>query len=78
MTGELTLTGQVMPIGGVKEKTIAAKRAKVKHIILPAENQEDFERLDHHIKKNITPHFISTFEEVLNICFPGSLPKKRK
>lgn len=78
MTGELTLSGQVMPIGGVKEKTIAANRSKIKNIILPGENREDFERLDEHIKKNITPHFVNNFEEVLKICFPGTLPKKRK
>jgi ATP-dependent Lon protease len=70
MTGELTLSGQVMPIGGVKEKMIAVNRAKVKNVILPAENQEDFEKLDSHISRNITPHFVSTIEEVLKICFP--------
>lgn len=70
MTGELTLSGQVMPIGGVKEKIIAVKRAKVKNVILPAENREDFEKLDKHISGNITPHFVNTIEEVLKICFP--------
>ena len=70
MTGELTLSGQVMPIGGIKEKIIAANRAKIKHVILPGENREDFERLDEHIKKIITPHFVDTCGEVLKICFP--------
>ncbi|MGE5341452.1 MAG: endopeptidase La [Candidatus Omnitrophota bacterium] len=77
MTGELTLSGQVMPIGGVKEKVIATTRAKVSHVILPAENQEDFERLDDEIRKKVTPHFVETFEDVIKICFPDSLPKKR-
>jgi ATP-dependent Lon protease len=69
MTGELTLSGLVMPIGGVKEKMIASKRANVEEVILPKENQEDFEMLPDHIKKGITPHFVATFEEVRRICF---------
>jgi len=69
MTGELTLSGLVMPIGGVKEKMIASKRAKVQEVILPKENQEDFEMLPEHIKAGITPHFVSTFDEVKRICF---------
>jgi len=70
MTGELTLTGLVMPIGGVKEKVIAAKRAKVKKIIFPEENRTDFEDLDDHIKKGIEPCFVNNFEKVIKICFP--------
>lgn len=69
MTGELTLTGLVMPIGGVKEKMIASKRANVKEVILPKANEEDFEMLPDHIKEGITPHFVSTFSEVKRICF---------
>lgn len=69
MTGELTLTGLVMPIGGVKEKIIASKRAKVQEVILPKDNQEDFEMLPDHIKAGITPYFVSTFDEVKRICF---------
>jgi ATP-dependent Lon protease len=59
-----------MPIGGVKEKIIAAKRAKIKQVLLPKENQEDFEMLPEHIKEGIVPYFVSTFNEVLKICFP--------
>lgn len=69
MTGELTLTGLVMPIGGVKEKMIASKRAKVKEVLLPKDNQEDFELLPEHIKEGITAHFVSNFEEVKKLCF---------
>lgn len=69
MTGELTLTGMVMPIGGVKEKMIASKRAKVKEILLPKDNQEDFELLPEHIKAGITAHFVSNFADVQKICF---------
>jgi len=69
MTGELTLTGLVMPIGGVKEKAIAAKRVKVGHLIFPKENEKDFEELPPHIRKGVTPHFVSTFKEVADLCF---------
>lgn len=72
MTGELTLTGLVMPIGGLKEKVIAAKRSKVSTLIFPKENQPDFDELDDHIKEGITPHFVALFNEVLKICFPKS------
>ncbi len=70
MTGEISLTGLVMPIGGLKEKVIAAKRAKVSTLVFPAENKDDWEDLDDHIKEGLTPHFVSKFSEVLKICFP--------
>ncbi|HBT97781.1 MAG TPA: endopeptidase La [Desulfobulbaceae bacterium] len=70
MTGELTLSGLVMPIGGVKEKIIAAKRSDVKTVLLPKENQGDFEMLPEHVREGITPYFVSDFYEVLKICFP--------
>ena len=69
MTGELTITGRVLPIGGVKEKTIAAKRAAVKTIIYPIENKKDFDELPEHIKKGIDAHFVTYFEEVLDIVY---------
>jgi len=69
MTGELTLSGLVMPIGGVKEKMIASRRSKVKEVILPEENKEDFELLPEHIREDLTPHFVSTFKDVLKVCF---------
>ena len=75
MTGELSLTGQVMPIGGVKEKTIAAKRANIKDIIFPAENKKDFEELPSHIRKGIKPHFVNHFHQVAKIAFAKSRRK---
>jgi ATP-dependent Lon protease len=71
MTGELSLTGKVMEIGGVKEKTLAAKRAKVRHLVFPEENRKDFEGLPDHVRKGLTPHYVSTFEEVVAVTFPG-------
>ncbi|MBF0286819.1 MAG: endopeptidase La [SAR324 cluster bacterium] len=70
MTGELSLNGRVMPIGGVKEKLLAAKRAKIANVIFPDENRMDFEELEDHIKEGITVHFAETFEQVRKICFP--------
>jgi ATP-dependent Lon protease len=69
MTGELTVTGKVLPIGGVKEKTIAAKKAKVKTIIYPYENKKDFEELPDYIKKGLDAHFVNYFDEVLEIVY---------
>ncbi len=69
MTGELTLNGLVLSVGGVKEKIIAANRAKLGHVILPRENQEDFDQVPQHIKKGLTAHFVTTFQDVLKICF---------
>ena len=69
MTGELTVTGKVLPIGGVKEKTIAAKKVGVKTIIFPYENEKDFLELPDHIKKGLKPHFVNYFDEVLKIVY---------
>lgn len=69
MTGEVTLTGQVLPVGGIKEKVIAAKRSGVQHVILPDENRKDWDELPSHISESITPHFASHYDEVFEICF---------
>lgn len=72
MTGELTLTGLVMPVGGIKEKMIAAKRAKVKEVVLPKQNEKDFADLPDHIKKGLTPHFVERFEDVVSLAIAAS------
>ncbi len=69
MTGELTLTGRVMAIGGVKEKTIAARRAGIRTLIFPADNRKDFDDLPQHVRQGLSPHFATTFEEVLATAF---------
>lgn len=69
MTGELTITGKVLPIGGVKEKTLAAKRAKVKTIVFPLENKKDFDELPGHIREGLKAHFVNYFDELLPIVF---------
>ena len=78
MTGELTLTGLVMPVGGIKEKTIAARRAGITQLIFPAENQKDFDDLDESIKGGIKPYFVKNFSEVLPIGFPDLSVTKKK
>jgi Lon-like ATP-dependent protease len=69
MTGELSLTGRVLKIGGVKEKLMAAKRAGVTDVILPAENKADYDDLDSAVKSDLSVHFVTTFEEVHSILF---------
>ncbi|HEX3007176.1 MAG TPA: S16 family serine protease, partial [Bacteroidales bacterium] len=68
MTGEITLTGKVLPIGGVKEKTIAAKRVGVHELIFPKDNKYDFEHLPEHVKKDIKVHFVNYFDDVLKVA----------
>ncbi|PNU19828.1 endopeptidase La [Geothermobacter hydrogeniphilus] len=69
MTGELTLTGQVLPIGGVKEKTIAARRVGLKTLIFPAANRNDYDALPDFLKEGLTVHFVSEYPEVFRIAF---------
>ncbi|KAK3883232.1 hypothetical protein Pcinc_012433 [Petrolisthes cinctipes] len=69
MTGELSLTGKVLPVGGIKEKTIAAKRVGVTCIILPAENKKDFSDLPKYITEGLDVHFADDYEDVYKVAF---------
>ena len=69
MTGELSLIGQVLPIGGLKEKTIAARRHNLKHIIMPAKNERDLDEIPEKTRKGITFHPAETMDEVLGVIF---------
>jgi ATP-dependent Lon protease len=69
MTGELTLTGRVLPIGGVKEKTIAARRSGLQILVLPHENRHDFEDLPDYLKEGLEVHYAKTFEDVYRVAF---------
>ena len=69
MTGELTLTGRIMPVGGIKEKTLAAKRAKVRHLVFPEENRKDFDELPAQVRKGLKPRYVSTFNQAVEICY---------
>ena len=68
MTGEITLRGRVLEIGGVKEKVIAAHRAGLKTVVLPKDNKKDMEDIPVNIKKDIKFVFASDFEEVLKMA----------
>ena len=70
MTGELSLTGQVLPIGGLKEKTIAARRNKARHIIIPRQNERDLDDIPDNVKKGIEFHLVQRFDEVLSLALP--------
>ncbi|MDX9965102.1 endopeptidase La [Desulfobacter postgatei] len=69
MTGEITLTGDVLPVGGIKEKIIAARRVGIKEIILPQGCVSDFKKLPEHIKEGIEFHFVKKYKEVYKIVF---------
>jgi ATP-dependent Lon protease len=68
MTGEITLTGQVLPIGGLKEKALAAQRSGIGHVIAPARNEADIEEIPEHLRRGIEFHFVSRIEDVLEIA----------
>lgn len=69
MTGELSLTGQVLPVGGIREKVIAAKRLGLKELILPFENKKDFEELPDYLQEGMSVHFAKHFDDVAKLTF---------
>ncbi len=69
MTGEITVTGLVLPVGGIKEKVLAARRAGIKHVILPKKNKKDLAKLEPYMKKGIRFYFVELMEEVLKKSF---------
>ncbi|KAJ0979859.1 hypothetical protein J5N97_015333 [Dioscorea zingiberensis] len=69
MTGEVTLTGRILPIGGVKEKTIAARRSDVKTIIFPSANRRDFDELAENVKEGIEVHFVDDYSKIFELAF---------
>lgn len=69
MTGEITLRGKVLPVGGIKEKVLAARRAGIRDVIIPAENVYDLEELQPEVRRDITFHLIKKVEEMLPIAF---------
>ncbi len=69
MTGELSLVGRVLPIGGLKEKVIAARRNRIKQVVFPAGNERDLEEIPEHVREGMTFHAVSTMEEVIEKAF---------
>jgi len=76
MTGEVTLRGRVMPIGGLKEKTLAARRAGIKTVILPKENEKDLEDLPKYLRKDMHFIFATIVDDVLAAALRKTLPRK--
>ncbi|KAJ8526478.1 hypothetical protein K7X08_028955 [Anisodus acutangulus] len=69
MTGEVTLTGKILPIGGVKEKAIAARRSDVKTIIFPSANRRDFDELAPNVKEGLDVHFVDDYKQIFDLAF---------
>ncbi|WP_077529442.1 endopeptidase La [Vreelandella utahensis] len=76
MTGELTLTGQVLAVGGIREKVIAARRQKIHTLILPEANRGDYEELPDYLKEGMEVHFAKEYTDVYRVCFEDS-PRRR-
>ena len=70
MTGELTLTGRVLGIGGIREKLIAARRSKLNVLIFPEDNRRDYDELPAYLKKGLKVHFVTHYDDVFKIAFP--------
>ena len=78
MTGEITLRGKVLPVGGIKEKILAAKRAKIKEIILCKDNKKNIDEIDSSYLKGLTFHYVSNMKEVLDIAITNQNVKNYK
>ncbi|HEU4702568.1 MAG TPA: endopeptidase La [Conexibacter sp.] len=77
MTGEVTLTGQVLPIGGLKEKALAAQRSGIRHVIAPARNAQDAEEIPAHLRRDLELHFVSRIEELLELALAPPRARRR-
>jgi ATP-dependent Lon protease len=78
MTGEITLRGKVLPVGGIKEKVIAAKSAGIKTVILPDKNEKDLEDVSPAVRDALTFRFVTEIEAVLGIVFGEALEKRAR
>lgn len=80
MTGELTLSGRVLAVGGIREKVIAAKRQNISELILPEDNRRDYNELPEHIQEGMTVHFARTYDDVYQVAFSAkkAVKKSRK
>jgi ATP-dependent Lon protease len=78
MTGEITLRGKVLPVGGIKEKILAAKRANIKELILCADNKKDIEEIKESYLKGLTFHYVTEMHEVIDIALTKQKVKNAK
>ncbi len=77
MTGEITLRGRVLPIGGLKEKILAARTAGIKAVLVPKKNEKDMEEITNEIKAGLSIHFVENMDEVLDYALTGKPPKAK-
>jgi len=77
MTGEITLRGLVLPIGGLKEKTLAAQRAGIKQVIVPRRNEKDLPDIPAEVKESVKFHFVENVDQVLRIALGAATPEKK-
>ena len=77
MTGEITLRGRVLPIGGLKEKALAAHRAGITHVIIPQENKKDLEDIPKSVRKDLTFSLVKHMDEVLKLALVGKKSDER-
>ncbi|HZE04526.1 MAG TPA: endopeptidase La, partial [Solirubrobacteraceae bacterium] len=77
MTGEITLTGQVLPIGGLKEKALAAQRGGIRCVIAPERNEQDVEEIPEHLRKDLSFRFVASAEEALEIALQRRAARRR-
>ena len=76
MTGEITLSGRVLPVGGIKEKVLAARRVGIREVVLPARNERNvLEDLSEDLRRDMTVHFVTTIDEVLDLALTQPVPK---
>ena len=78
MTGEITLRGKVLPVGGIKEKILAAKRAKIKEIVMCSQNKRDIDEIDQSYLKGLTFHYVDDMSDVLDIALTKQKVKNPK
>ncbi len=78
MTGEITLRGKVLPVGGIKEKILAAKRAKIKEILLSEDNRKDIEEIKPEYLKGLKFHYVKDMDDVIKIALTNTKVKKAK
>lgn len=77
-SGEITLTGRILPVGGIKEKVIAAKRAGITRIFLPKNNEKDLEEIPKHVRAGLSFQFVSSIGQALQLIFPEKAKKTKK
>jgi ATP-dependent Lon protease len=77
MTGEITLRGKVLAVGGIKEKVLAAQRSGITHVILPKLNEKDLAEIPEHIRKRMTFHFAEYLDDVLALTLVDKKKKKK-